>query len=117
MKKETNENEGIWMELTVEKEVRDLTIILYLKGMLDISTTNIVYALLEEIDDIEHLIFDFSGLEFIDSTGIGAIIEAFHLAQEKSFTIKLQGVNVLTDHVFETVGLYAILKTLQGEGS
>jgi anti-anti-sigma factor len=106
------------MELVVKREVQGRKIILSLKGILDISTTNMITAQFEKIDDIDDidlLIFDLQELDFIDSTGIGSIIEAIYFAREKHFMIKLQGVNELTDQVFETVGLYELLKAFQEE--
>lgn len=103
------------MELTVKKEVQGLTVILHLKGILDISTTNLIDPYLDELGEIEQLIFDFNELEFIDSTGIGSVMNAIYLSQEKNFKIKLQGVNDLTNEVFEMVGLYQILNAFQGE--
>jgi anti-anti-sigma factor len=103
------------MDLTVEKEIQDKTITLKLKGILDISTTNNIDPYLEDIESIDMLIFDFSELEFIDSTGLGYIMNAIHLSQEKNFTIKLQGINEITNQVFEMIGLYHILEAIQGE--
>jgi anti-anti-sigma factor len=100
--------------LHLKKDVQDLTTVLTLIGTLDISTTHVISSALEELSDIAELVFDFSELEFIDSTGIGSILEAIHLSNEKNFTVKLQGVDELTDHVFETVGLYQLLNVLQG---
>ncbi|WP_209121568.1 STAS domain-containing protein [Alkalihalobacillus sp. BA299] len=103
------------MNLTVEKEILDTTVILKLKGILDISTTNNIDPYLEDIEFFKLLIFDFSELEFIDSTGIGSIMNAIHLSQEKGFKLKLQGINELTHQVFEMIGIYQILEVVQGE--
>ncbi|MCL7746714.1 STAS domain-containing protein [Halalkalibacter alkaliphilus] len=104
------------MDLQVKKEKNEDTITLKISGVLDISTNNIIDPYLEEItDEINLLIFDFSGLEFIDSTGIGSIINAIHLSQEKQFKLQFEGVNELTHQVFEMVGLYQILEAIQEE--
>jgi anti-anti-sigma factor len=103
------------MELLVKKEVKDSTIIFILKGILDITTTNVMDPYLEEIDNIETLVIDLSELEFLDSTGIGSIMNAIYMSQEKDFTLQLKGIDELTDQIFETVGLYQILKAMQGE--
>jgi len=104
------------MELTLNKEVQGQTTIFKLKGMLDISTSKVIDPYLNEIDDIKVLIFDFSELEFIDSTGIGSIIDAIYLSQEKSFTLKFVGIDEEIHEVFEMVGLYQILDTIQEVG-
>jgi anti-anti-sigma factor len=102
------------MSLKVEKEVDGKTTILKIYGVLDISTTQVIDSFLEELDEVETLVFDFTNLEFIDSTGIGSIMNAIYLSQEKHFKLKLQGINDLTNELFETVGLYQILETVQG---
>lgn len=104
------------MELTVTKEVQGETTILKLKGILDISTQKVIEPFITEIDSIKTLIFDFSELEFIDSTGIGSIIDSIYVAQEKNFMIELTGVDEAINDVFETVGLYHILATIQEVG-
>jgi anti-anti-sigma factor len=103
------------MSLTVEKKVQENTLILQIKGVLDISTAHVIEPYLEGIDPIETVILDFSNLELIDSTGIGAIINATYLSKEKNFQLKIQGINEITHHVFETVGLYQVLDALKGE--
>jgi anti-anti-sigma factor len=104
------------MYLTVEKDVHGSSITLAVKGVLDISTNNVMDPYLEELEDgTETLIIDFSGLEFIDSTGIGSIMNAIHLSQEKQFKLRFQGVHELTHQVFEMVGLYQILEAVQAE--
>jgi anti-anti-sigma factor len=57
----------------------------------------------------------FNELEFIDSTGMGAIINTIYLSQEKSFQLKLEGINEVIYEVFETVGLFQILEVIQKE--
>lgn len=103
------------MELTIKKEVEATTVTLYLKGILDITTANVIDPFLDEVNEIDTLIIDFSNLEFIDSTGIGSIMNAIFLSQEKDFTLKLQGEDELTKQVLETVGLYEILNAMHGE--
>jgi anti-anti-sigma factor len=101
--------------LFVKEERNEHTILLSLYGVLDISTTNAIEPHLESLDGIDLLIFDFGGLDFIDSTGIGSIINAIHLAREKGFILRFQGINDMTHQVFEMVGLYQILDAMQGE--
>jgi len=104
------------MELIIIKEVQGETTILKLKGLLDISTQKIIEPYIAEIESIKKLIFDFTELDFIDSTGIGSIIDAIYVAQEKNFIIELTGVDEGIDDVFKTVGLYHILETIQEVG-
>ncbi|MDQ0253059.1 anti-anti-sigma factor [Evansella vedderi] len=105
------------MSLVIKKETKNTTMTLKFIGILDISTTNEIVPYLNEIDNnLKELSLDFSEIEFIDSTGIGSIMNAIHLSQEKDFTLKFEGVNELTRQVFEMVGLYDILEAVQQEG-
>jgi anti-anti-sigma factor len=103
------------MGLIVNRETQDSTMFMKIRGILDISTNHVMDEHLETVNDIDSLVLDLTNLEFIDSTGIGSIISVVYLAQEKNFKLTLQGVNDLTNEVFETVGLYQILAALQGE--
>ncbi len=103
------------MSLEIVKETINRTTTLEVIGLLDISTVGIIDPCIEEIDDIDTLIFDFTRLEFIDSTGIGSIMNVIYLSQERNFKVKLKGLNDLTHSIFETIGLYQILEAIQGE--
>ncbi|WP_066060036.1 STAS domain-containing protein [Robertmurraya korlensis] len=103
------------MGLMIEKDIQGTTTIFKLKGILDISTVNVIDRLLDETSEIKTLIYDFSELEFLDSTGIGSIINSIYLSQERKFYLKLVGMNELTDELFETVGVYRILEVIQRE--
>lgn len=103
------------MELNITKEINNTTMILKLQGILDITTASVIEEEMDEMDSIEILILDFANIEFIDSTGIGSIVNLINLSQEKSFKIKLKGISELNHQVFNTVGLYTILYAMQGE--
>ena len=107
---------GIKMDLKVKVEVQEEATIFKLKGILDISTNKVIESYLNKISNTKELILDFSELEFIDSTGIGSIINAIYMSQEDHFALKLTGVDETIHEVFETVGLYQILETIQEVG-
>lgn len=74
----------VCMGLTVQKEIQDQSLTLYIKGVLDISTAHVFHAHFNEIGNFQVLTIDFSYLEFIDSSGIGEIIDLIYLSQEKT---------------------------------
>ncbi len=104
------------MGLIIEKGELGTTTVYKFIGILDISTANRLDTLLEDTFGINTLIFDFSELDFIDSTGIGFIINAIYLSQEKNVHLKFEGMKELTHQIFETVGVYRILDGIQREG-
>ncbi|MFD2680897.1 STAS domain-containing protein [Bacillus seohaeanensis] len=103
------------MLLSIEKNLQASSIIFYVQGILDFSTVNEFLKSFNELENTEHLILDLSQLEFIDSTGVGAIIELFYLSQENDWNINLQGINEVTYDIFDTIGLFKILEAVQGE--
>ena len=102
------------MALDVQMEFSNETAFLKMQGILDISTTHLLEEYIQKIADVKELIIDFSGLEFIDSTGIGAIMEIIYCSQEKQFRIKLEGMDKQIYEILETVGLFKVLETIQG---
>jgi anti-anti-sigma factor len=103
------------MLLSIEKNLQASSVIFYVQGILDFSTVNEFLKSFNELENTEHLILDLSQLEFIDSTGVGAIIELFYLSQENDWNINLQGINEVTYDIFDTIGLFKILEAVQGE--
>jgi anti-anti-sigma factor len=102
------------MALDVQMEFSNETAFLKVQGILDISTTHLLEEYIQKIADVKELIIDFSGLEFIDSTGIGAIMEIIYRSQEKQFRIKLEGMDKQIYEILETVGLFKVLEMIQG---
>jgi len=103
------------MSLNIEVKKEDSQLSLYVKGILDISTVHIFDSYLTDLQNIDVLVIDFSALEFIDSTGVGSIINTIYLCQDKKFKMILQGIDEEIHHVFETVGLYKVLDAVQGD--
>jgi anti-anti-sigma factor len=102
------------MELSIQKESLNGTTILKIHGILDISTGGVFEQFIQDLENIQELIIDFSNLEFIDSTGVGLILEIIHISQEKQFIIHFQGIKEEIREIFETIGLFKVLETLQG---
>jgi anti-anti-sigma factor len=102
------------MSLDIQMEFANETVFLKIQGVLDISTSYLLEEYIQKIADAKELIIDFSGLEFIDSTGIGAIMEIIYRSQEKQFRIKLEGIDTQIYEILETIGLFKVLETVQG---
>lgn len=83
-------------------------------GTLDISTIDVFNDKVSNIDNIELLVLNFSKLEFIDSTGIGAIMDLIYLSQERCFGVEFIGINENIREIFETIGLFKIFNEIKG---
>ncbi|WP_413305883.1 STAS domain-containing protein [Bacillus sp. 1P10SD] len=105
------------MSLIVEKRHEKKCAVIRIKGILDITTIEDFVTQIEVLPEVHSLILDFSSLEFVDSTGIGAIMELIYLARENNFSIELQGMDEGTKQIFEVVGLFTIMKALKREGA
>ena len=62
--------------------------------------------------DIRKLIFDLSGLEFMDSSGIGLIIGRYKLMRRLGGSVAVFGSNARIDGIFEMAGLYQLVERL-----
>ncbi|AMV10716.1 STAS domain-containing protein [Geobacillus sp. G4] len=101
---------GLQIGLHFDDEAANLEI----RGILDISTAHILEGYIQKLIGIKGLTIDLSGLEFIDSTGVGAIMEIIYHSIEHSFSIELKGMSGPIHEILETVGLLTMLETIAG---
>ncbi|GAV23151.1 STAS domain-containing protein [Carboxydothermus pertinax] len=99
--------------LNVKSRLEGKTVRLSLEGVLDISTVDTFNSQTEKLSGISELVLDMAGLEFIDSSGIGAILQIVRLSQEKGFTVSLENANENISELLNTVGLFQIIETLR----
>lgn len=93
--------------LTFTKEVRGNVLVLSLKGNLDAIT---VPELKPEIDNIVSerktaVVVDLSGLNLIDSSGVGAIVSLFKRVRALSGDVKVAGVTAQPKEIFRLLRL------------
>ncbi len=102
------------MSLTVDRVVDGKKQIFKLKGILDFSTVDSFDVDSHSFEMIEEFEVDFSELEFIDSTGIGAILSILHKASSLNADVQFSGMSLETIDLFETIGVFDIKKSLFG---
>ncbi|PRR76798.1 Anti-sigma F factor antagonist [Clostridium liquoris] len=61
-------------------------------------------------DDMKKLIMDFSGVSFMDSSGIGVVIGRYKKLAYKNGTVCITNVNETVRRVFELSGMFKIIK-------
>lgn len=105
------------MLLTVESNLDGTVQNIGMKGILDISTVDSFEFVNEIPDFVTEFRIDFSDLEFIDSTGIGAILSILHKASHLGASVTFNGISEETKDLFETIGVFEIKKSLLKEGS
>lgn len=103
------------MNFAVESVVDGEAQVIKLIGTLDFSTVDSFHVdgLINE--SRKEFIVDFSELEFIDSTGIGAILSILHKASNLNAQVQFIEMTTETIELFETIGVFDIKKSLLGE--
>ncbi len=99
------------MEIKYKKNNEDLTVYVY--GELDECSASKAKILLDKLimDNINSnkVIFDLSGLSFMDSTGIGLLIGRYKKLKQFRVPSYISGASVTTEKVIELAGLYQIM--------
>lgn len=59
---------------------------------------------------IESIVFDFSGVEFMDSSGIGVIMGRYKQMSYVGGSVYVYGIGKNVDRIFQMSGLYKLVK-------
>lgn len=93
------------MSLDINKKRQGSTLEIFLKGSLDTFTAPVLQAELDRsLDEVNKLVFDFSGLTFISSAGLRTMIEAYKAMSGKG-QMKIVHVSDVLREVFDVTGL------------
>ena len=99
------------MEIRYNKNCSALTIYVY--GELDECSANTARTILDKLllDNVnsKKVVFDLSGLTFMDSTGIGLLIGRYKKLKSFNIPSYITGANANTEKVIELAGLYGIM--------
>lgn len=80
--------------MDITATIRKKTLVVALAGELDHHTSKELKSLVEEIiknQNIENVIFDFSKLDFMDSSGIGVIVGRYKLINSLGGKVAITG--------------------------
>ena len=89
------------------------TLIVHLNGELDHHTATVIK---DEIDKTmeafgsNNLIFQLSGITFMDSSGVGMIMGRYNKVRERRGKIAVTGCSPYTDRILEMSGIYTIIE-------
>ena len=96
-------------------EVNNHTMVIHLKE--DLDHHNAVY--IREMADgyvekypITSIVFDFRGVEFMDSSGIGVIMGRYKQMSYVGGSVYVSGIGKNVDRIFQMSGLYKLVKKL-----
>ena len=97
------------MEATVEV-IGDIRVLTPEGDRLDASTVHLLKdTITAELDPSSNVIFDFSNLRFIDSTGLGAIVSFLKQSKTAGGDLKLCGMSPAVRKLFELVRVHKII--------
>ena len=97
------------IETSTEKNIGCLTLI----GELDISTIDLFRTSVENVqNNVNQVMLDFNDLKFVDSTGVGGLVQAVKKLREQNLQILVK--NISPD-VFEVLDLLGIPELLGEE--
>jgi len=65
---------------------------------------------------INRIVFDFTGVEFMDSSGIGVIIGRYKKMAYAGGAVYVYGIGKSVDRIFDMSGLYRLVKPWKMEG-
>jgi len=95
-------------------DCKDRNLVIKVVGEIDQHTSAIIR---EKIDkeyarsNAKNIVFDFSGINFMDSSGIGVIMGRYKNTQEIGGTVVISGANSSLDRIFSISGLHKIINT------
>jgi len=97
--------------LAAELEDDGRTCVVRMEGSLDALT---VRALQKEVEtrlggSVQRLVLDFEGLEFIDSSGVGAVVAAYKKARAHRLELTVQGLAGQPREIFRLLRLDRVL--------
>lgn len=99
-----------------EYEQRGDILVIHLKADLDHHTALAIREtadMLLERGNAKHILFDFTGVEFMDSSGIGVIMGRYRQVIFHGGRVGVMGVGKNVDRIFRISGLYKIVEQYQ----
>jgi anti-sigma B factor antagonist len=96
--------------MEIQTETVENATVLKLTGRLDASSSRNVKEIVKELSKSGdcNLVFDMSGIDFIDSTGLGSLVAALRSVDKKGGEIKIAGLRERVRIVFELTRLHRI---------
>src|SRR3954466_1166466 len=97
------------LDVTVKGE--DETRVVHLEGTCDLASAPKLKEALTEIRPpaVMHIVIDVSGLEFVDSTGLGLMLGALRRLREAGGTLKIAGATGAVLRVLEVTDLDKVI--------
>ncbi len=105
---------GMIVRLEMKQHIQGSTLRVEIIGLMDYSTIDDFELGIP--DNVTKIIVDLAGLDFIDSTGIGAFLSMIYDASERGSTVEFVSMNNVITELFDTIGIFRIMESLQKGG-
>jgi anti-sigma B factor antagonist len=104
------------LEFVVARETQDDGVVVSVRGDVDVATAPALRAELHQAigADGSRVIIDVSGMDFIDSAGLGVLVGALKRAREADVVLVLRGVQSSPRKVLSITGLDEIFEIDDG---
>ena len=102
--------------MEIKVNIRDNTLVASLIGELDHHTAKEVKSLIEEViknRGVKNLVFDFSQLSFMDSSGIGVIVGRYKLIKSLGGQVAISGAYGNIKKLMRMSGIEKIITTCE----
>jgi stage II sporulation protein AA (anti-sigma F factor antagonist) len=103
------------VSLSLRIEKKEEVLCLFLQGELDHHSAEKVRAAVDEAlasMKIRHLVLDLSGLEFMDSSGLGVILGRYKLIQQRNGKMFVCSIAPSIYRLFQMSGIFKIIHCL-----
>ena len=99
--------------MLVKYNVKNQVLYIYLLGELDEcssqSSKEAIDKIIDEAKNIRNVVFDFSNLSFMDSTGIGVLLGRYKKIKARGLGIFIKSPTISVEKVLEISGLYKVM--------
>jgi stage II sporulation protein AA (anti-sigma F factor antagonist) len=102
------------MTLETHDFVKGNTLYIEIIGFMDYSTID--HFNVDIPAGINRIIINFKKLDFIDSTGIGAVLSLIYRSVDRGVQVDFEGLEEPVKELFDTIGIFRIIEALQQRG-
>lgn len=106
-------------EMKIAEEMHNGTIICHPEGEININNSSQLRKAFDEIikRNEKKVLVDFSGVSYIDSSGLATLIEMFQRLKKIGGRIRFSGMDSKVKNIFEIVKLYKLFEIFDTQDS
>lgn len=100
--------------MQIQFSLSDYTLYIYLSGDMDEHSSSVIRRsvdrIIDEATSASEAVFNLSGVNFMDSTGIGFLIGRYKRLKKYGMKMKIEGTSLSTDKVLSLSGVYSLIQ-------